>query len=165
MDPKNLGEAISKVYAARTRIPVCSVSPSEIKLLTDTDPIARDAVALRDRYPSREPKHYRAKRLGKLVTEELYVYPRRLRWKVREFPTGTWQVLISEHDDTWLTCESEEEARTIAAAPVLEYESLAGLRTGPEFAAELESTAEAMHKYHLGFGSRFLGWQAQRVSP
>ncbi len=163
VDPGNLGEALRKVYAALTRIPGCPVSPSEIRLLSNTEPIAREAVALRDRYPSREPKPYHAMHLGKLAIEELYIYPRPFPWEVRELHDGTWQVLISERDDVWLTCESEEEARTIAAAPALEYEALARLKSGPQFAAELEKTADAMQKYRMGFGSRFLKRHAQRA--
>lgn len=163
VDPRNLGEALGNVYAALTKIPECSIRPSEINLISDTDPIAGQAVALRDRHPSRELKRYNAKRLGKLATEELCIYPRPFPWKVREFPDGTWQVLISEPDDVWLTCESEEEARTIAAAPVLEYQALARLKSGPQFAVELEKTADAMQKYRMGFGSRFLRRRAEEV--
>jgi len=156
VDLKNKGEALHIVYMALSKIPNCSVTPLEITLLSNADPIARDAVALRDRYPSREPKRYRSKRLGKLATEELLIYPLPFPWKVRGLPDGTWQVLISEHDDVWLTCESEEEARTIAAAPVLEYQALGRLKSSEQFATELETTADAMQKYRLGFGSRFL---------
>ncbi|MCI0620310.1 MAG: hypothetical protein L0387_01315 [Acidobacteria bacterium] len=163
VDPRNLGEALRKVYAALTKIPDCSVSPSEIKLLIDTDPIAREALALRDRYPSRDLKTYHAQRLGKLAIEELRIYPRRFPLKTRELPDGTWQVLISERDDVWLMCDSEEDARAIAAAPVLEYEALARVKSGPQFAAELEKTADALAKYRMSFGSRFLRRRAQEV--
>jgi hypothetical protein len=163
VDPGKSGEALSTVYTALTKIPGCSVTPMEITLLNDTDPIAQAAVALRDRHPSREPKRFRAQRLGRLATEELCIYPRRLPWKVRELPDGTWQVLISEHDAVWLTCDSEDEARAIAAAPVLEYEALARLKSGPQFAAELEKTAKAMAKYRMDFGSRFLRRRSQEA--
>jgi hypothetical protein len=163
VDPGNLGEALRKVYAALTKTPDSSVSPSEIKLLSDADPIAREAVALRDRYPSRDPKPYKAKRLGKLAIEELWIYPRRFPWTVRELPDGTWQVLVSERDEVWLTGDSEEDVRAIAAAPVLEYEALARVKSGPQFAAELEKTADALAKYRMSFGSRFLRRRAQEV--
>src|SRR6266536_2948294 len=120
VNPRDKGDALSKVYSALAGIPECSISPSEITLITNTDPIAREAVALRDSFPIRDIKHYRGKRLGKVSTEELLIYPPLLPWEVRELPDGTWQVRISAHDDVWLTCESKEEARTIAAAPVLQ---------------------------------------------
>lgn len=163
VDPANLGEALRRVYATLTKIPDCAVSPLEITLLSDTDQIAREAAALRDRYPSRLPKRYQAKRLGQLAIEELWIYPRRFPLKVRDLPDGTWQVLISELDDVWLTCDSEEDARAIAAAPVLEYEALARVKSGEHFAAELERTADALAKYRMSFGSRFLRRRAQEV--
>jgi len=163
VDPGDLGEALRRVYAALAKIPDGSVSPSEITLLTDTDPIARAAVALRDRYPSRDPKPYHAQRLGRLAIEELWIYPRRFPMKARQLPDGTWQVLISERDDVWLSCDSEEDARAIAAAPVLEYEALARVNSGPQFRAELEKTADAMARYRMSFGSRFLRRRAQEV--
>ena len=160
---EKLNEAYRIVYEALTKIPDCSVSPSEIKVITGTDPIADDAVALRDRNPSREEKRYRGKRLGNLATEELCIYPRRLPLEVRELPDGPWQVLISEIDDVWLTCDSEDDARTIAKARVLEEESLGRLNSGEQFAAELEKTADAMERYRMGFGSRFLRRRAEEV--
>src|SRR5688572_23132200 len=83
---EKLNEAYRIVYEALTKIPECSVLPSEIKVITGTDPIAREAVAWRDRNPSREPKRFHGKRLGNLTTEELCIYPRRLPLKVRELP-------------------------------------------------------------------------------
>ena len=160
---EKLNEAYRNVYAALSKIPECSVSPSEIKIITATDPIAREAVALRDRNPSREPKRYHGMRLGNLTTEELCIYPRRLPLKVRELPNGPWQVLINEIDDVWLTCDSEDDARTIAKARVLEEEALERLNSGEQFAAELEKTADAMEKYRMGFGSRSLRRRAQEV--
>lgn len=163
VDAKKMGEALHKVYAALDNIPACSITPTEITLLTSTDPIAQDAEALRDRYPSREPKPYRGQRLANLATEEVLIYPRLFPLKVRELADGHWQVLISELDDVWLTCDSEEDARAIAAARVLEYEALAQLKSGEQFAVELEKTADAMEKYRMSFGSRFLRRRAQEA--
>lgn len=160
---EKLNERHRIVYEALTKIPDCSVLPSNINIITDTDPIARDAVALRDRNPSREVKRYRGKCLGNLATEELCIYPRRLPLEVRELSNGPWQVLISEFDDVWLTCDSEEDARTIAKARVLEEVAVGRLNSGEQFAAELEKTADAMEKYRMGFGSRSLKRRAQEV--
>ncbi len=73
---------------------------------------------------------------------------------VRHVDGRGWQVLIVP-EDHWLDCENEADARAIAQAPVLEYESLEELRSGEQFARELEATAEALAKYRIGFGSRF----------
>ncbi len=162
---EKLNEAYRIVYAALTEIPDCSVSPSEIKVITETDTIARDAVTLRDRNPNpiREPKHYHGRRIGNLATEELCIYPRRFPLDVREIPNGPWQVLISEFDDVWLTCDSEDDARTIAKARVLEEEALELRNSDEQLAAQLEKTADAMERYRMGFGSRSLRRRAEEV--
>ena len=161
VDPKKVGDALHIVYTALDKIPICSITPLEITLLTDQDPIARDALALRDRFPTKEPMCYRLKRLGSLFAEELCIYPRRFPMKIRHLSDGSWQVLISEPDEVWLSCDSEDEARAIAAAPVLEAEALVQLKSGDHFANELEKTADALAKYRMSFGSRFLKRQAE----
>jgi hypothetical protein len=49
---------------------------------------------------------------------------------VRKVGDRPWEVLIVEND-CWLACESEDDARVIAAAPVYEYESLKLTRPVP----------------------------------
>jgi len=75
---------------------------------------------------------------------------------------GEWQVFLVERDK-WLTCECEDDARAISNAPVLKYDALAGGRSGRAFADELERTAKALGKYHLGPGSRFFTRRAEEV--
>lgn len=161
VDEERMGEALRKVYAALSKVPNCEIMPSEIKLVEGTNPIARAAIAERDRNPGRDPVRYAGKQLGKLAIEEACIYPRRLPWEVRE-RDGVWEVSISDRD-VWLSCDSEDDARAIAAAPVLEYEALARLKSGPQFAAELEKTADTLAKYRMSFGSRFLRRRAQEV--
>ena len=160
---EKINEAYRQVFAALALIPECSVSPVEIKIITINDPIARDAIALRDRNSSREPKRYRGQRIGNLATEEIYIYPQKIPLKVRELPNGPWEVLISEIDDVWLTCDSEDDARTIAKAHVLLEEHMGGRNSDAEFAEELEKAADIMLKYRMGFGSRTLRHCAQEV--
>ncbi|HUG94399.1 MAG TPA: hypothetical protein VML55_26445, partial [Planctomycetaceae bacterium] len=163
VDTQKANEAYRIVYGALDKIPGCSILPYEIRLLNSADPIAGDAIALRDRYPIRKPTRYHGQRLGSLMAEEVFFYPRPSPWEVRGLPDGTWQVRISELDDVWLTCESEEDAQAIALAPALKHEALERLKSGDDFAAELERTAAVMEKYHMGFGSRFLRRRAQEV--
>ncbi len=89
------------------------------------------------------------------MAEEIRPFP------VREYQ-GTHEVLIVP-ENTWLQCHNEQDAQAIAAAPVLEYESLGGGRTGDEFAAELEETADALEKHRIGFGSRFFRRRAEEA--
>jgi len=74
------------------------------------------------------------------------------RLSVRELK-GTWQVLIVAND-TWLDCRSEQQARTIGEAPVLELKALSG-ETGEALAQQLDATADAFERNSMGFGARF----------
>jgi hypothetical protein len=163
VNPNNKSEAIGKVYQLLDRVPGGGITPSDITLIEDDHPVARAAIEIRDRYQSREPLTFRRIRLGKVSAEEVAIYPRVLPWKVRQGSDGRWQVLISERDEVWLTCDSEEDARAIARAPVLQYEAMERTKTGESFAAELERTANVWEKYRMDFGSRFLRRHAQRV--
>jgi len=88
------------------------------------------------------------------------------RGKPQRFPvrksSEQWEVLIVP-ENSWLPCENEQDARAIAAAPVLEYEALERQRSGPAFANELETTATAFEKYRMGFGARFLRRRAEEA--
>jgi hypothetical protein len=159
VDSHDVGDARRKVYDALAQIPTCSVTPSEISLLVNTDPIARDAMALRDRFQnirSELGRRFRDKRLGKIAVSELFLYPRQFPFETSELPDGSWQVLISKSDDLWLSCESEKDAKIIAAAPLLQDEVLGRLCPGETLVAELKTTSDTMSKYRMGFGSRFL---------
>jgi hypothetical protein len=156
-------EAFRTLYVSMGKITACSVLLSDITLLSDQDPIARDAVTLRDRHPNKEPMRFQGKRLGNSTPVELCIYPRRLPMKVRHTSDGQWQVLISEPDLMWLTCDSEDEAQAIAAAPVLEYEALAQLNSGEKFAGELAKTADALAKHRMSFGYRFFTHLAEEA--
>jgi hypothetical protein len=75
VDEGLLGEAYRKVYASLGKIPNSWVSPSDIKLVNDMNPIARDAVEVRSRFPARIPARFRGRRLGGLSITEAYIYP------------------------------------------------------------------------------------------
>ncbi len=81
---------------------------------------------------------------------------------VRKVADQQWEVLIAT-ENTWLSCETEEDARIIAKGAVLEYESLERTRSGPAFADELERQADTYKKYNLLTGSRFFGRRAEEV--
>ncbi|HUY35849.1 MAG TPA: hypothetical protein VMV69_24110 [Pirellulales bacterium] len=75
-EAENIGDNYRRIYACLRQVPNPSVSFSEINLVHPTNPIARDAIAARDRYPGRIPTRYRGKRLGNLTVDEAYIYPR-----------------------------------------------------------------------------------------
>src|SRR5436305_1704597 len=68
-------EAYRKVYACLDRIPDSSVSPMNLTLVNEMDPIAQDATKARDRYPARDPTKYPRKQLGRLSVWDSYIYP------------------------------------------------------------------------------------------
>jgi hypothetical protein len=75
VDFEKPGDAYGKVYVSLSKVPDCSISLSEIKLVNGTNPVARAAVALRDRHKGMVPTRFHGKRLGNLAVEEAYIYP------------------------------------------------------------------------------------------
>jgi hypothetical protein len=78
--PGRVGDAYRMLYTCLTKIPDASVSFSEVKLVDLSNPIAKDALAERDRqlarmHRARLPVRYYGKRLGNLAIEEAYIYP------------------------------------------------------------------------------------------
>jgi hypothetical protein len=161
VDANHMGDALHKVYAALGELPGDGITPLDLKLVANYSPIARAAIALRDRSPSRKPIHLHSIRLNNLELDEAWIYPLQLPWEMRE-REGHWEVLISEYDN-WLSCDSEDDARAIAATPVLKDEALAQERRDPQFVSELERTADALARYRLGFDSRFLRRYAEKL--
>ena len=81
---------------------------------------------------------------------------------VRKVGDGSWEVLLVS-DNQWLSCESEDDVLLISVAPVYEYESLERMRSGAEFANELDRLANVLEKYRIGFGSRFFRRRAEEA--
>jgi hypothetical protein len=103
VDSERFGESYHSVFSALDRIsgPSVSVTPSDIKLVKDTNPIARDSKEIRDQYPSRNPVEYRGERLGDLSIYEAQIYqavrPIRQSFTVayyRQGETNNWRATI-----------------------------------------------------------------------
>ena len=47
----------------------------QIKLVSSADPIARDAIEIRDRYPARTPTRYNGSSIGGTSIDSAYIYP------------------------------------------------------------------------------------------
>jgi len=75
-DTENRQRAYHKIYTALDEISNLSVSPLDISLIDDKDPIARSAIELRDRRAAKTPTKYHGRRLGTLSIHEAYIYPR-----------------------------------------------------------------------------------------
>jgi hypothetical protein len=75
LDSTTTSDAYRRVYSCLSQIPDVAVGLSEIKLVNPTSPIARDAIAIRDRRPARLPTRYHGNHLGNVSIEEAYIYP------------------------------------------------------------------------------------------
>ena len=71
-----LADVYRVAYSALRQIPNASISLSQIKLIEPSNPIAVDAMEVRDRYPARLATRYRGKTLGDVSIDEAYIYPR-----------------------------------------------------------------------------------------
>ena len=95
VDLENPGDAYRRVYTSLSKVPNCSISLSEIKLVNGTNPVARAAVSLRDGHAGTAPTRFHGERLGNLSVEEAYVYPPAEKWFrglddiKRQFPSAT----------------------------------------------------------------------------
>lgn len=52
------------------------LDPFQVKLVNSSDPVARDAIRIRDRYPATTPTRYQGSSIGKLSIDDAYIYPR-----------------------------------------------------------------------------------------
>lgn len=76
VEPSKIGDAYRTLYSCLSRIPNSCIDMSYVQLIQVSDPIAKDAMAARDRQPGRLPVRFRGKRLGNLSIEEGFIYPR-----------------------------------------------------------------------------------------
>jgi hypothetical protein len=61
---------------------------------------------------------------------------------------GKWEVLLSRNGaGHWLCCDSEKDARQMAASGNLAYEAIDGKRPGEDIAQDLEACARTFSNY------------------
>jgi hypothetical protein len=108
------GQAYPALYASLSKIPNSSVQLSEIKLVNDANPIARDAIMLRRQYPGMMPNKFPGKCLGDVPIEEAYVYPLPSEKEVTIYglvykgePPGALHLSLEpQNANSWLVVES-----------------------------------------------------------
>lgn len=66
------GEVLRRLSGKRSQW----LDPFQIKLINSSDPIARDAIQIRDRYSARLPARHRGSSIGGLSIDGAYIYPR-----------------------------------------------------------------------------------------
>lgn len=65
------GEVLRRLGAKRSQW----LDPFQIKLLNSSDPIARDAIQIRDRYPAKIPIRCKDSSIGGMSIDAAYIYP------------------------------------------------------------------------------------------
>jgi hypothetical protein len=67
--------AYRAVHASLRRLGESWVSSSEIKVVSPSNPIARDVLAIMARHPGRLATRFGAKMLGSMAVDQVYIYP------------------------------------------------------------------------------------------
>jgi len=98
VDEKRLGLAYKKVFDSLNKLFDPWVTPLDIKLINDTNPIALDAIPLRLKSSS-TPTRMQVKQLGTLSNLEIYIYPEDK--SLRLFVTVSY--LKQGESNKWLT--------------------------------------------------------------
>jgi len=75
VDQKGAAGAYREVYGALTSISGTSISVSDVKLVGISNPITKDILGIRARYPGRLPTFSRRSQLGSFAIDEVYIYP------------------------------------------------------------------------------------------
>src|SRR6266849_668788 len=75
VDAERIGPAYGLLYESMRKIPSPWVEFSRIRLLNPANPIAQEAIAVRDHIPGRSPRRHHGKRLADLAIDEAYLYP------------------------------------------------------------------------------------------
>src|SRR6266545_2200378 len=75
VDPRRPGEASGTVYASLFQIPGNSIAPSEIRLVSVDNPLAKEAQAQLERHRSRLPLRLKVQRFANVSVDEVYIYP------------------------------------------------------------------------------------------
>jgi hypothetical protein len=76
VDHEGAIKAYRRVHQLMRQMPQpFSLHPLDVKVIEEADPITKDVVAFRDRYPGRGAAWFRGNRLGELAIGGAYVYP------------------------------------------------------------------------------------------
>ncbi len=67
--------AYRAVHASLQKLDELGVSSSEIKIVSPSNPVAKDVLAIMARHPGRLPTRFGGKTLGSMEVEQTYIYP------------------------------------------------------------------------------------------
>jgi hypothetical protein len=103
VDDQRPGKAAPAFYDSLSKIPDSSVQFSEIRLVNAANPMARNAIALRDRHPAKIPDRYQGKRLDDLSIDESFIYQKSTEVTIyglfyRDEPTTSLHLSLTPHN-------------------------------------------------------------------
>ena len=75
IDDSNIRDAYGQVLDRLRGKRTPWLDPFQIKLVNSADPIARDAIKIRDRYPAKMATRYNGPSLGRTSIDGAYIYP------------------------------------------------------------------------------------------
>jgi len=75
IDDTNIDVAYREVLRRLGRRRTQWLDPFQIKLVNSSDPVARDAIQIRDRYPAKTATRYQGSSIGGMSIEGAYIYP------------------------------------------------------------------------------------------
>ena len=75
IDDSNIRDAYGQVLDRLRGKRTPWLDPFQVKLVNSADPIARDAIEIRDRYPAKMATRYNGPSLGRTSIDGAYIYP------------------------------------------------------------------------------------------
>ncbi len=118
LDGQDLGNAYRQVYACLRQIPNAWIDLSRVKVIPAGSPMAREAMAIRDKGAARIPTKYRGPRLGEFLIEEAYIYPRAQGLMTRDVVIQTVAALMNRTGAVQPSVVTLTDGSTFNAIPV-----------------------------------------------
>lgn len=75
IDDHNVRDAYGEVHRRLAAGQIPWLNMFQVKLVSSSDRVARDAIRIRDRYPTPVPTRYQGSSLGGLAIDGAYIYP------------------------------------------------------------------------------------------
>lgn len=76
LDDLGIHAAYGLVQSAFRQLPDLWVELFQVRLISAIDPMAKEVVDIRDRFPKQIPTHFQGARLGGKTIDDAYIYPR-----------------------------------------------------------------------------------------
>jgi hypothetical protein len=123
VNARKVGDAYGTLVLCLTKMPDAAVSLSHVKLVHPSEPIAREAIAVRDRelarlHHARVPVRFYGKRLGELAIEEAFIYPARIGPMTRDEVRQTVMALLTTSGPAQASTFTFADGHEVQAIPI-----------------------------------------------